>query len=219
MTTYLPSSNIAAVPSEKPQRTVRIAAFDCEGLHVLSRELGFRVAVVAAVDDVELHARRLRDLWYASGVPRSWDTWCLPFDFDNWRYREWRAVRFDERWFGRTDHPLIASLDGGTLLLELPGGVSRATYATAFRDGLADLRFEAVVRRPAFLLRWHHSRRQGIPTSRYARASAVDATPTEVRDLVRLIPRDLPAIAAVALATWERLAGATQATASPVHGL
>ena len=217
MTIYLSSPNIAVAPATA--RTVRIAAFSCEGLDSLSNELGFRVAVVAAVDDVARHAQRLRDLWYASGVPKAWDGWFAPFDFDNWSYREWRFVPLDPRWFGRSGHPLAATADNGTLALDLPTAVDRVTYASSFRDGLADLRFEAIARRPSFVVKWHHSRRGNIPASRYAHASAGDPTPTEVRDIVRLTPRDLPTIAGVALATLERLARGNRAATDAAGGL
>ena len=218
MTVYIPSPTIAVIPPTTTL-TMRVAAFTCEGLESLSRDLGFPVAVVAAVTDVESHARRLRDTWYAAGVPKTWEAWCSPFDFDNWLYRNWWKVPFDARWFGHTPPPLKTYIDDGDLLLNLPGGVDRTTFAMAFKDGLADLRFEALIRHPSFQVKWHHARRGGPPSSRYAYASAGDPTPIEVRDVVRLTPKDLRAIATVAVTTLERLARACCTAAPAVSDL
>lgn len=204
MTVYIPSPNVAIrsiPPGWANQRdALRIAAFSCRGLEDLSRELGFPVAVVAAVPDTDHHRFRLRDLWYASGVPMGYSEWCAPFDFDDWLYRDWSKLGIDGRWFGDSAHPLAGSVDDGDLLLRLPAGASRRAFSNAFRDGLADLRFEAVARQPANCVRRHHGRRALAVKSRYARASAADPTPVEVRDVVHFEPRTLTRVADVALA-------------------
>ena len=208
MATYIASPNIAVAPAVA--QTVRIAAFGCEGVEDLSRELGFPVAVVAAVESVDAHARRLQDLWYASGTPKAWEEWCLPFDFHTWPYREWSQVPIDVRWFGHTPHPLRSAVDDGTLLLHLPIGVTPASYALAFKDGLANLRFETVARRPSALVRRHHARKNVAVTSRYARASINDQTAVEVRDLVSFGSRTLTEVADVALRTLVQMGTAAR---------
>ena len=203
MTSYIPSPSIAVVTSSTG--ALRVAAFTCRGLERLSRTVGFPVAVVAAVTDPDRHLQHLRDLWYASGVPMDYDQWCMPFDFDNWDFREWRQVLMDSRWFGRTAHPLATCVDDGSLLIRLPKGVPKERFAASFRDGLGTMRFEVVARHPSRCVRRHHSGRPVAVTSRYARASATDPTPVEVRDLVRFEPRALPRIADVTSLTLMRL--------------
>jgi hypothetical protein len=200
MTIYLPSPNVAVARPRPAGDVVRIAAFSCRGLEVLSRRLGFSIAVVAAVSDTERHLERLRDLWYASGIPMSYNQWFVPFDFDNWDYRDWRRMPIDHRWFGGKCHPLAACVTEGDLLLRLPPGVPPRAYSDAFRDRLAPLRFEAVASRPSYVVRMHHARRPVTVASRYARASPDDMTAVEVRDLVHFEPRCLTRIADMALA-------------------
>ncbi|RYB04323.1 hypothetical protein [Lichenibacterium ramalinae] len=200
MTVYLPSPNVAVARPRPAGDVVRIAAFSCRGLEVLSRRLGFPVAVVAAVPDPERHRERLRDLWYASGAPMGYGDWVLPFDFDNWDYREWSRQVIDPRWFGGGNHPLSTCVMDGDLLLRLPPGIPPRAYSDAFRDRLAPLRFEAVASRPSYVVRMHHARRPVTVASRYARASTEDLTAVEVRDLVHFEPRCLTRIADMALA-------------------
>lgn len=205
MTTYLPSPNVAVTSAVRHPDTLKITAFKCRGLEDLSRSLGFSVAVVAAVKDPDRHVRRLGETWYASGVPMDYDEWPLPFDFDNFFYRDWWQVPIDERWFGGTSHPLSTCVEDGSLLVRLPMTVSAGNFAASFRDGLSSLRFETVARRPSHCVKRRHTSRRVAVTSRYSRASAADPTPIEVRDLISFQPRSLPRIADIAFMTLVRL--------------
>ncbi len=214
MATYLASANIAVTPSIRPPQNVRIAAFTCDGLEGLSRELGFQVAVVAAVESVEAHVQRLRDLWYASGTAKTRDEWPLPIDFDNWLFRNWKQMPMDVRWFGRIPHPLGTCVDDGSLLLHLPCEVKPSKYAAAFKNGLADLRFETVARHPSTLVKRHHARRPVTVTSRYSCASVSTQNAVEVRDLIAFEPRTLPRVADVAFRTLVETAQAIETSES-----
>ncbi len=220
MTSYIPSPRVAVAPPDATaqRRTMRVTAFSCRGLEALSRELGFRVAVVAAVTDPDRHRERLRELWYASGLPMSQDEWPLPFDFDNWDYRAWSKLEIDSRWFGGTPHPLAGSVDDGDLLLRLPDGAAPRAVSEAFRDGLAPLRFEAVARRPANLVRRHHGCRPVAVASRYARASGESMTAVEVRDLIWFVPRTFRRVADMAVSALLASAGGV-AHGAPAAGV
>ena len=207
MTAYHPSPNVAVAPVPRAGGVVRVAAFSCRGLDDLSRELGFPVAVVAAVTDTDRHRERLRDLWYASGVPMGHEDWFMPFDFDNWWFREWSKASIDPRWFGGRDHPLAACVADGDLVLRLPAGVAPNAFSEAFRDLLAPLRFEAVARRPSNLVRRHLGRRPVAVASRYALATAGEMAAVEVRDLVHFEPRCLTRVADMALSALRESAG------------
>ncbi len=216
MSISVPSHNTAVAPDPaeglvskndraSPASAVHIAAFGCKGLDGLSPTLGFPVSIVAAVPDPDKHLRRLGDVRYASGVPMARDECSDPFDFHPFDCRLWRRMPIDVRWFGKRSHPLDASVHAGSPLLPFPTAIDTDRFATTFRRGPADLRFEAVARRPAPCVRRHGSGRSIAVRSRNAPASVADPTPVEVSDLVAFHPRTLRRVADVALAAMAGL--------------
>ena len=185
---------------------VRLAAFRCIETDRLARELGFPVAVVAAVRDPAAHARWLSDRWHGALRPRGAD-WSLPFDTHEahpWTV-EYEQIVMDPRWMGGRALPRPMAFAGGCVDITLPPRVGSTAFASALRAVMADRRFDVVAGRPAQVERRVFTRRPLAVEPRYSALPADMRRPRRVDDLYAFRPRDLPVIVAKAAMALEGL--------------
>ena len=194
-----PTQSSPVRPLREP-RLARLAAFRSPETDRLGRTIGFPVAVIAIVDDVERHAAMLSETWHACW--RASDRgWFMPFDYDlaSALSARFEPISFDGRWMGATAMPDAMTLgEDGSVAIELASGVSRSDLAQAFGQAMADRRFDAVAHRPSQVRkRFATGRKLEVP-SRYAAppAAGCDGRVTLVDDLYHFRPRALPTVIA-----------------------
>ncbi len=172
-------------------RIARVATFTCSGLAELSRDVGFRVVVAAAVGDPARHASFLTGTRHASGIPAGPDVWVQPIDFDDWTFRDYVHAPFDVRWLGGRTLPLGLRIEDGSLAVPLPSHVPLSRFAAAFRRGLSAMAFHRVAHSPKKCRHRFESGLQVSVSPRYSYAAPETMTPVIADDLVAFRARDL----------------------------
>ena len=174
-----------------PGSWVKVAAFRCGETDRLGRELGFPVAVAAAVDDPAAHARRMSERWHGALRPRR--DWYLPFDSWEVRPREvaYKQFGFDPRWMGGRFLPKGTFLDDGCVSVDLPRCANRRTFALALEAMMGDMRFDRVAARPSHVRYRSRTGRTLEVGARYGTSPTSWDRPELVDDLYAFRPRDL----------------------------
>ncbi|WP_237478663.1 hypothetical protein [Lichenibacterium dinghuense] len=174
-----------------------LAAFVCAGTAKLGEEVGFPVAVVAAVADPARHATHLTETFHAAWKANDGKApiaFAAAAEAEEFAYDH---LPFERNWLDGTPLPAGVHLRRGALVVDLPPGASPDDLSSLLQAGMDDMSYEKVARRPDQV---HHRFRTGrslVAAPRYALAGSGDVGRlVPVDDLYRLRPHDLPKIAA-----------------------
>ena len=203
-------------PGRRRASPVRIAAFTSSGLRALGERIGFPVAVIAGIPDPSDHLGRLVAEEHACWSLE--EDWCFPGtggeEIDPF-VPDFEHLAFDPRWLGGRRPPAGMAVEGGSLLVTMPGGVDGERFSAGLKVGLAPWRLDAVAARPGHVLRRRASGRPVHVPPRYSRVPGSGRGSTSfvlADDVYAFRPRQLPAIVSAAVDVRERLAVAAWLT-------